>query len=296
MKKRQRITAALSYTFLIISSFIMIYPVLFMALGAFTTQEQFLKTIILPVPNTWNAEVFRAALKAGMWDSYKFTLIRSVFYISVTVLVGLLGGYIFSKLRFPGKNKVFLLLLSGMVMPGILMLVPQYLQMAWWPLVGGNNILGQGGHGFIGQWPVLFIYGWVPVFAIFLLKQSYDMIPTEYEDAAKIDGAGMFTIIFRIYRPLLWPPIVALIIVTFLGIWNDYLWPSMTIAGNPRYYPVAYATQMISFRIGEWSPVGTTHYPSTMVRSFLATWPPAAVYFLLQRYFVQGLVSSGLKG
>jgi multiple sugar transport system permease protein len=223
-----------------------------------------------------------------------FTLIRVLFYIFVTLSMGLIGGYIFSKLRFPGKNKVFLLFLSGMVMPGILMLVPMYLMMAWFPLAGGNNILGRGGHGFIGEWPVLFIFGWVPPFAIFLLKQSFDMLPTEYQDAAKIDGAGMFTIILRVYGPLLKPPIVALFIVTFLGIWNDYLWPSLTIAGHPEYYPIAYRIQSVI--LSDWSPVGTTDYPAVMVRTFLATWPPAIVYFLLQRYFVQGLVASGLKG
>jgi multiple sugar transport system permease protein len=229
-----------------------------------------------------------------VWDSYVFTLKRCAFYITLTLLVGLIGGYIFSKFSFRGKNIVFLLFLSGMVMPGILMLVPMYLLMAWFPLAGGNNILGQGGHGFIGEWPVLFIYGWVPPFAIFLLKQSFDMLPKEYEDAAKIDGAGFFTIIFRVYGPLLKPPIVALVIVTFLGVWNDYLWPSLTIAGKSDYYPIAYRIQTVV--LSDWSPVGTTDYPSVMVRTFLATWVPAAVYFVLQRYFVQGLVTSGLKG
>jgi multiple sugar transport system permease protein len=294
VQQRRMIVRGLSYLFLSISSFIMIYPVLFMALGAFTTNDRFLEARILPIPNTLNVALFQRALGAGVWDSYVFTFYRSAFYIAVTILVGLLGGYIFSKLRFPGKNKVFLLFLSGMVMPGILMLVPMYLQMAWFPLVGGNDILGRGGHGFIGQWPVLFIYGWVPPFAIFLFKQSYDMLPREYEDAAKVDGAGMFTIIFRLYAPLLKPPIVALVIVTFLGVWNDYLWPSMTVAGRPEYYPIAYRVQWVI--LSDWSPVGTTDYPAVMVRTFLATWPPAAVYFLLQRYFVQGLVASGLKG
>lgn len=283
-----------SYIFLIITSFIMIYPVLFMALGAFTTNDRFLEAVILPIPNTLNIELFERALGAGVWDSYIFTLQRCLFYIAITLLVGLIGGYIFSKFTFPGKNIVFLIILSGMVMPGILMLVPMYLMMAWFPLAGGNNILGQGGHGFIGEWPVLFIYGWVPPFAIFLLKQSFDMLPKEYEDAAKIDGAGFFTVIFRVYGPLLKPPMVALVIVTFLGIWNDYLWPSLTIAGNSAYYPIAYRIQSVV--LSDYSPVGTTNYPSVMVRTFLAMWVPAAVYFILQRYFVQGLVSSGLKG
>lgn len=294
MKRHQIITRTLSYLFLGVSSFIMIYPVLFMALGSFTTNERFLNATLLPIPNTLNIALFTRALQAGVWDSYLFTLYRCLFYIAMTILVGLFGGYIFSKLRFPGKNKVFLLFLSGMVMPGILMLVPMYLQMAWFPLVGGNDLWGRGGHGLIGEWPVLFVYGWVPPFAIFLFKQSYDMLPREYEDAAKVDGAGLFTIIFRLYTPLLKPPIVALIIVTFLGVWNDYLWPSMTIAGKADYYPIAYRVQTVI--LSDWSPVGTTDYPAVMVRTFLATWPPAAVYFLLQRNFVQGLVSSGLKG
>lgn len=294
MKQRRTLVRGLSYIFLVISSFIMIYPVLFMALGAFTTNDQFLEAVILPIPNTLNLRLFQRALGAGVWDSYVFTLQRCAFYIAITLLVGLIGGYVFSKLRFPGKNKVFLLFLAGMVMPGIVMLVPMYLLMAWFPLAGGNNILGQGGHGFIGEWPVLFIYGWVPTFAIFLFKQSYDMLPSEYEDAAKMDGAGVFTVIFRVYGPLLKPPIIALTIITFLGVWNDYLWPSLTIAGHPEYYPIAYRIQSVI--LSDWSPVGTTDYPAVMVRTFLATWPPALVYLVLQRYFVQGFVASGVKG
>ena len=294
MRERELIVKALSYIFLIVASFIMIYPVLFMVLGAFTTKEQFVRAVIFPIPNTLNIPVFQAALRSGIWDAYLFTLLRTAFFITVTVGVGLIGGYIFSKLNFPGKNKVFLLFLSGMVMPGILMLVPQYLMMAWWPGVGGNNWLGQGGQGFIGDVRVLFIFGWVPPFAIFVLKQSFDMLPTEYEDAAKMDGAGFFTIIFRVYGPLLKPPIVALVILTFLGVWADYLWPSYTVAGNPEYYPIA--LRMKTLLVAEMSSGNIIDYPAVMIKTFLATWPPAAVYFLLQRYFVQGLVGSGLKG
>jgi multiple sugar transport system permease protein len=294
MQQRKLAVKILSYIFLSVTSFIMIYPVLFMALGAFTTNDRFLDATILPIPNTLNIAYFMTALASGVWDAYVFTLLRAAFYIGVTLLVGIIGGYIFSKLRFPGKNRVFLLFLSGMVMPGVLMLLPAYLMMAWWPLAGGNNWLGQHGHGLIDSLPVLFIGGWVPVFAIFLLKQSFDMLPTEYEDAAKMDGAGILTIIFQVYGPLLKPPLVALTIISFLGIWNDYLWPAFTISGRPEYYPIAYKIQSIV--IAEYTPLGTVNYPAEMIRTFVATWPPALVYFLLQRYFVQGLVSSGLKG
>jgi multiple sugar transport system permease protein len=294
MRQRQALLKTASYIFLIVSSFIMVYPVIFMVLGAFTTEQQFAQTIILPVPNTLNADIFMRAFNSGISAAYVFTLIRVSWYIFTTLTVGVIGGYIFSKLRFPGRNKVFLLFLSGMVMPGILMLIPSYLMMAWWPNTGGNNWLGQGGHGLIESWPVLFIGNCVPPFAIFVLKQSFDMLPTEYEDAAKMDGAGIFTIIFRVYGPLLKPPLVALTILTFLGFWNDYLWPTLTISGHPQYYTII--QQLQSVMLTDASSFSTVNYPAVFVKTFLATWPPAAVYFLLQRYFVQGLVGSGLKG
>jgi multiple sugar transport system permease protein len=294
MRQREALLKTASYIFLIVSSFIMVYPVLFMALGAFSTEDQYSGTILLPIPNSLNLDLFNYIINFGVAPAYVFTLIRVGFYIGVTLVVGIIGGYIFSKLRFPGKNKVFLLFLSGMVMPGILMLVPAYLMMAWWPNTGGNNWLGQGGHGLIEDWRVLFIGGWVPPFAIFIFKQSFDMLPTEYEDAAKMDGAGIFTIIFRVYGPLLKPPIVALTILTFLGIWNDFLWPSLTITGHPDFYVIGLRTQLL-LQQGT-TPGGGQNYPFIFISTFLATWPPAAVYFLLQRYFVQGLVGSGLKG
>jgi multiple sugar transport system permease protein len=272
----------------------MVYPLIYMLLGAFTTPDQFAKSVFFPIPNTLNIDIFKRALSAGIGQSYIFTLVRVGFYVVVTLIVGLIGGYVFSKLDFPGRNRVFLLFLSGMVMPGVLMLIPTYLMMAWWPNTGGNNWLGQGGHGLIEDVRVLFIGGWVPVFAIFILKQSFDMLPTEYQDAAKIDGAGLWTIIFRVYGPLLKPPLVALTILVFLGIWNDYLWPSLTITGHPQYYPIA--LRMKDVMLSDVSPIGDIDYSAVFVKTFLATWPPAAVYFLLQRYFVQGLVGSGLKG
>ena len=295
MRQQRIIGRIFSYTFLTLSSFVMVYPVLYMVLGTFTDNNRFLDATFLPIPNTLNTDLFYRALTYGIGDSYIFTLYRCLWYIFVTLGVGLIAGYIFSKLRFPGRNRVFLLFLSGMVMPGVLMLVPSYLLMAWFPLAGGNNILGQGGHGFIQNWPVLFVGGWVPVFAIFLLKQSYDMLPTEYEDAAKMDGAGLFTIIFRVYGPLLKPPIVALIIVTFIGTWNDYLWPALTVSGVNAYWPIAYRIQYVVLTSAPLG-VGITNYPEQMLKTFMATWPPAVVYFSLQRYFVQGMAMSGLKG
>lgn len=294
MRQRQFVIRGLSYLFLIVASLLMFYPLLYLLLGAFTTNEQFVRSVVLPIPNTLNLDVFWRAINSGLGSAYINTLARVGFYIVVNLGVGLIGGYIFSKLNFPGRNRVFLLLLAGMVMPAILMLVPTYLMMAWWPNTGGNNWLGQGGHGLINDIRVLYIGGWVPPFAIFLLKQSFDMLPNEYQEAAKMDGAGIWTIIFRVYAPLLKPPLVVLTVFTFFGIWNDYLWPQLTIQGLDKFYPIMLRYQQVVMT--DTSPSGQLIYPSVFIKTLLAGWPPALVYFLLQRYFVQGLVASGIKG
>jgi multiple sugar transport system permease protein len=293
MKRRAARVKVMSYALLLTTSFVMVYPVLFMALGSFSTNDQFADAIILALPNTLNIEMLIRALNGGVGQAYGFTLARCAFYISLNLSGGVIGGYIFSKLRFPGKRPVFLLLLSGMVMPAIVMIVPMFLMMARFPLAGGNDILGQGGHGFIGDWPVLFAYGWVSPLAIFLLKQSFDMLPTAYEDAAKMDGAGLFTILFRVYGPLLKAPIIALTTITFVTVWNDYLWPNLTIYGHPQWYPITMRIQTVNLRF--WSATGATDYPAILMSTFLASWPPVVLYLVLQRYFVSGLVASGLQ-
>jgi multiple sugar transport system permease protein len=263
----------------------MLCPVLYVILGAFTTNDQFLHAGVLPIPNTLNLP---AIAEAWFWTrrAYAVTLLRVGFYLAVTLFVGVLGGYIFSKMRFPGRNQLFLLLLSGLVMPAILMIVPQYLLIAHFPFAGGNDWLGQGGHGWVAEWPVLFVYGWVPPFAIFYLKQVFDALPNEFEEAAKLDGAGFFTILFRVYGPLLRPALATLTVLTFLAVWNDYLWPSVTITGNLAWYP-------ISFQL---TAVLASTTPAAFMIILMILWPPALVFLLLQRFFVQGLVASGLKG
>jgi multiple sugar transport system permease protein len=105
----------------------------------------------------------------------------------------------------------------------------------------------------------------------------------------------VLTLIFRLYLPMLWPPLVAVIIVTAFAQWNQYLWPLMTMGGKPKWQPIALAannlpglepTELGSFNI---------HSPATLMRAFLVSWPPAVLYLLLQRFFVQGLAGTGLK-
>ena len=283
---RRRFLRALTYLFLFTGSAVMLCPVLYLVLGAFTTPERYLEAGLLPVPNTLNLPLLARAW-AAVRGAYLVTLLRVGFYVLITVVVGVLGGYTFSRLRFPGRQQLFLMFLAGLILPNTLLILPQYILIARFPLAGGNDLWGQGGHGFAGAWPALFLYGWVPPFAIFLLKQTFDMLPGDYEDAARLDGAGTLTLLIHIYGPLLRPALAAVIVVTFLSVWNDYLWPSLTIAGNPAWYPVSFQLANLT---------GDHGSPGVFMRLLMGLWPPALVYFVLQRYLVQGLVASGLKG
>jgi multiple sugar transport system permease protein len=143
----------------------------------------------------------------------------------------------------------------------------------------------------IGDWRVLFVFGWVPPFAIFLMTQAFDMLPSEYQDAARLDGAGVFTIIFRVYAPLLKPALAALAILTFVNVWNDYLWPSVTMSNTLAFIPI---TLRIDGMLG-----GTVSDPvsaNPALAILLALVPPVLVFIWLQRYFVQGLTAMAPKG
>jgi multiple sugar transport system permease protein len=296
IKRQQRIIHIISYIVLVLTTATIVYPVLYMVLGAFTTQDRFLESVLFPLPNTLNLDLFAKAFRVGMGNAYRVTLTLVGYHCVVTVLVSLLAGYVFSKLRFKGRDVVFSFFLAGMVMPQILMMIPAYLLHARFPLVGGNNLLGVGGSGFINKPSIYFISGLVPIFAIFLIKQSYDMLPREYEEAALMDGAGFLTIIFRIYVPMLKPAIVAIVVVTAFNWWNQYLWPLMTMGGRSDWHPVALAANNLPSLVEADLGTFNVHYPSTLLKAFLVSFPPAALYLILQRYFVQGLASSGIKG
>jgi len=290
-----------TYVYLIAASVVLLYPLFFMLLGSFVTLDQYLRTKIIPIPTTLNFgeydKIVRGSLgQSGLLQAMQITVIRVVWYLSLSLLVALLGGYVFSRLRFPGKQFLFMFFLSGLMVPGILISLPTYMVLARFPLAGGNNIQGVGGHGFVNEWPALFILGMVDVFAMFLVKQNYDMLPGEYEEAAIMDGAGLFTIIFRIYVPMLRPVLTAVVILVFIGTWNDYFYPLLLVAGNNDLTPIALAVQRMIYSFSTRGGVQMTPFPTIFAAATLMSTPPVLLYLALQRYFVQGLVGVGLKG
>jgi multiple sugar transport system permease protein len=286
---------------LIVGSLAMAYPLFFGIAASFSTLEAYAKSTWFPLPNSLYLENYTALFttQSSIPQWIFNTLLRIAWYVLVPGAVAVLAGYVFARLQFWGRETVFILLLSSMMVPGIVYYVPTYVMMARWPLAGGNDLWGQGGHGFINHWPAMLIPGIVNVFYIFLLRQTYFSIPKDFEEAARVDGANTLQVLTSVYLPMLKPAITVMVIFQFVAIWNDYLWPLVAVGGNEGIWPVALGFQRIMFSGASFkgSRAGTiTDYPFAFTMATVATLPTILIFLFLQRYFVEGVQGFALKG
>ncbi len=210
--------------------------------------------------------------------------------ISVTALqlfFNSLSAYTYAKRRFPGRDVLFAIGLATMMIPGWVTLIPSYLILKHIPLFGGNNLLGQGGHGWLDSYWGLIAPGVVSTFGIFLLRQYMKTIPDELLEAAKIDGASHWRIYWQIILPLCRPALAAHAIFTFSYTWDDFFWPLIIISSDQlQTLPLGLALFVIKNR---------TVWDLVMAGSVLATLPVLIMFLLFQRHFIQGITLTGLK-
>jgi multiple sugar transport system permease protein len=210
---------------------------------------------------------------------------------SVTVLqtfFNALAAYVFAKRKFPGRDAIFMVFLATMMVPGQVTLIPNYIITEHIPLFGGNNILGNGGHGWLDSYWGLIMPGTVSAFGIFLLRQYMMSIPDDLLDAARIDGANEFRIFWTIVLPLCGPALAASAIFTFQGAWEDFLWPLIIISSPDRYTaPLGLALFVVR---------NETSWNLLFAGSVISTLPMVLIFAIFQRRFIKGIALSGLKG
>jgi multiple sugar transport system permease protein len=298
--KRPIWLSVLIYLILTITSLVILYPLTFMLTATFTSPEQYYRTAFFPIPDTFDFHNYTAILTDCSQGCITFSIVitaaRALWYIGWAVLVSLLGGYVFARLTFPFKNGIFLFFLTGLMVPPLLTTLPLYIMLARFPLIGENDIFGQGGHGFVNSWQALGLTGLINIIALFLVKQSFEMMPGDYEEAARVDGAGTARVIFQIYLPMLRPALTAVSILEFVAIWNDYLWPLIIVGGNKDVTPVALTVQRLIYAYTQRQAETVADFPLIFAAATLMSIPTIFVYLVLQRYFVQGLVGVGVKG
>ena len=226
-------------------------------------------------------------LPEGRWDNYSKVFDVLPFghqFLNTVLMAGLrtigqvlfcsMAAYAFARLRFPGRNVLFGILLSVLMVPPQLFIIPQYQIMS--------------SLGWLNSLQALVVPGLFSAFGVFLLRQFFLGLPKELEEAAAIDGAGPVRIYWSIVLPLARPGLVALALLVLLWSWNDLFWP-LVVNTDPDKMTLSAGLASLQ---GQFQ----TDYPVLMAGSLLASLPIIAVFTLLQRQFIQGIATSGIKG
>ncbi|NED99434.1 carbohydrate ABC transporter permease [Phytoactinopolyspora halotolerans] len=210
---------------------------------------------------------------------------------SITVLqlfFNSMAAYVFAKRQFPGRDAIFLLFLATLMVPPQITLIPNYIVLKHIPLFGGNDIFGQGGHGWLDSYYGLILPGAVSAFGVFLLRQYMLTIPDELLDAARVDGAGEFRVFWQVVLPLTGPALAATAIFTFMYAWEDFLWP-LIIISSPDHYTMPLGLAMFVVK-------NRTAWDMLMAGSVVATIPVIVIFMIFQRRFIKGISMTGIKG
>lgn len=265
----------LVHVFLVLVALGMIVPFLWMVLTSFktVTESTQLKPFVY-FPKKWQLEnYFEVIRNYNFVILYFNTILMIIWRVLSSVLFSAMVAYAFARLEFPGRNFLFALVLFQMMVPPQIFVIPQYLMV---------NQLGMRNTIFALVFP-----GIVSAFGTFLLRQFFIGLPSELEDAAKLDGCNIGQTFFKIMLPLAKSGMIALGIFTALFAFKDLLWP-LIINSEDNYATLSSALSKLQ---GAYS----VNYPQLMAASVLAIWPMLLIYILFQKHFIQGIASSGGK-
>lgn len=238
----------------------------------------------LPADETTGLLTFNPALegyKAIFEFPFDIWFVNTFIYALAVTLLRLLfdsaAGYALARLKFPGNRTLFYIMLGTMMIPGIVLIIPRFIILRQLNLI--NTYAG------------VIVTLSVDAFGIFLMKQFFESIPSEIEEAAQVDGASRFTIFFRVVLPMATPALTALTIFSFQGTWNNFMDVLIINNGAPELYNLPLGMAQLRGQFG-----ATLIWNLFLAGAVMTTLPLAIVFFIFQRYFVEGISYSGLKG
>jgi len=265
----------LTYAILVVAVIVTLTPFLWMLLGSFKTQGEILRDpsgFVPQDPTLDNYSTWFTDLDIGKF--FVNSLIVAVFTVLGNLVFCSMVGYALAKMDFPGKRFLFVLVMITLMVPGVVTFVPLFVMVSKL--------------GLVDTYPALFLPFLATPLGVFLMRQFMMGIPDSLVEAARIDGAGEIRIFTRIVLPLCGPPLATLSILTFLGSWNNFLWPLVVAQSEERYtLPVALSL----FSTGQ----NATDYGLLLAGSVLVITPIVALFIALQRFFVQSVAATGIK-
>jgi multiple sugar transport system permease protein len=274
MRYQKTAVHALVYILLILGAFIMVFPFVWMLLTSFKTISETMRTPPVIFPSRWLFVNFKSAIRQVPFPSLYFnTAVLVIFRILFAALFSSAAAFAFAKLRFPGRTICFALIVSQLLMPSQIFIIPQYLMVA---KLGMLNTLG-----------ALIFPGLVSAFGTFFLRQCYMGIPDELMEAARLDGCNQGQTFLLVLAPLTKTFIAALSVFTAVFAYTDLMWPLVV---NTDLNMMTLSAGLSSLR-GQFN----TNFPVLMAGSLLAMWPMILLYIFFQKQFVEGITLTGTK-
>ncbi|MEU8276325.1 carbohydrate ABC transporter permease [Microbispora bryophytorum] len=269
------VRTALAYVCLLAVALLVLVPFAWMVSSSLKRDNE-----VLTVPIEWIPREFRWSNFAEIWDRIPMlTYLGNSAFLSVAVtvlqvLTGSFAAYGFSKVRFPGRDALFLAYIATIAVPWQAYMVPQYIMMQRAELTDT-------------YWSIILLQAF-GAFGVFLMRQYYMSIPDDLCEAARIDGLSEYGIYLRIMLPLSKPALASLALLTFVNTWNDYMGPFIYLTSNDLW------TVQLGLRsfVGQYD----AEYAMIMTGAVLSVLPILVVFLFGQRYFIRGIATSGLKG
>jgi len=279
----------LAYTLTCICALLALAPFLVMLSVSLQSDSEIYSPALVIFPSSLRFGNYIRVFEYGNWFRYFLnSTIVTVVSTVVSLVINSMAGYVFARIPFRFSNTLFIIILVGMMIPVQVTMIPVFTMLRHAPLLGGNDIFGQGGRGLYDTLTGLILPFIAGSFGVFLCRQYYLTIPKELDDAAAIDGCGRFITYCRVYVPLSGPLFASLGILKFAGSWNEYTWPLiMTRSDSTRTVQLAMSLFRTESGI-DWSRL--------MAAAVLVSLPIFIVFFTTQKRFIAGLTAGSVKG
>lgn len=282
----------LKYALLTIGAFIMLAPFADMFLGALRTPAERLAQppVYFPRDPQWG-DYLRVFTELPMLRWLGNSVLITALVTFLQLLTSAMAGYALAKYHFTGRDFLFRSILGAQMFPFFLFLIPVFFILRYFPLFGGNDLLGQGGSGLLNTYTAIVLPFAVTWYGIFLMRQFFMGLPDELMDAARLDGAGEFRIFFVIALPLVLPGLATLGIFVFVYQWNEVIWTMTVTRTAPGLQTIPVGIYLLRGAFIDQTTVSLQQ--AALAVSIL---PVIITFLFLQRYYVRGLMAGAVKG
>ena len=295
IKKAEKVTKVIStiitYLFIVALALLVIFPFYWMIITSLKSLDE-ITGMSTGGRQTYFPEIVMWSNYVYVFQKFDFstymvnTVVVAIFSTIGTLLTTIFAAFAFSRLKFKGRETVFMILLMTMMIPGEMMVLSNYITVASFGWIDGDN------QTLLQAYACMIVPFWVSVFYIYLLRQNFKQIPNELYLAAKVDGKSDWNYLWQVMVPLAAPTLISITILKFMGTWNSYMWPQL-VCKNEAYQLISNGLRGSSFTNAD---TGITEYGYRMAATVLVTVPLFLLFVFFRKYIMRGVGRAGIKG